>query len=111
MFPRLILGTIEGFGSSVCHGCSGEQEQNSSIPDGIWRHNKSSIIDAWRPDHDQVQAMTSRTVSLEMGYNKPAAPSCTWCDPAPNNCTEQNGPCAAMILAVPIFEGEHQPAK
>jgi hypothetical protein len=29
------------------------------IPDSIWRNNKGAIIDARRPDHDHVQAMTA----------------------------------------------------
>ncbi len=35
------------------------QEQNLSIPDSIWRHNKGAIIDTRRPNHDNVQAMNA----------------------------------------------------
>ncbi len=36
-----------------------EQQQNPSIPDCLWRHNKGAIIDTLRPNHDNVQAMTA----------------------------------------------------
>ena len=52
-------GTIEGLGSSVGHSRSTEQEQYTSIPNCVWRYNESSIIDARRPNHDGVHAMTS----------------------------------------------------
>ncbi len=58
-FQGWYEGTIEGPGSSVCHDSNGEQEQNSWLPDCIWWHNKSSIIDAQEPNHDKVQSMTS----------------------------------------------------
>ncbi len=42
-FQGWYEGTIEGFGFSFCYGCSGEQEQNSRVPDCIWRHNKAPL--------------------------------------------------------------------
>ena len=53
-------GTIKGLGSSVGHNRSREQEQDTSIPDWLWRYNESSIIDARRPNHDGVHGMTSK---------------------------------------------------
>ena len=58
-FQGWYEGTIEGLGSSVGHSRSREQEQDTSIPDWLWRYNESSIIDAWRPNHDEVHSMTS----------------------------------------------------
>ena len=52
-------GTIEGLGSSVGHCIGREQEQHTSIPDRLWRYDEGSIIDARRPNHDEVHAMTS----------------------------------------------------
>ena len=58
-FQGWYEGTIEGLGSSVGHSRSREQQQYTSIPDWLWRHNESSIIDARRPNHDEVHLMTS----------------------------------------------------
>ena len=58
-FQGWYEGTIEGLGSSVGHSRSREQEQYTSIPNCVWRYNESSIIDARRPNHDGVHAMTS----------------------------------------------------
>ena len=52
-------GTLEGLGSSVRHSRSGEQEQYTSIPDGIGRDNESPIVDTRRPYHDEVQSVTA----------------------------------------------------
>ena len=58
-FQGWYKGTIKRLGSSVCHSRSREQEQYTSIPYWLWRHNKSSIIDARWPNHDGVHSMTS----------------------------------------------------
>ena len=52
-------GSIKRLGSSVCHSRGREQEQYTSIPYWLWRHNESSIIDARWPNHDGVHSMTS----------------------------------------------------
>ena len=58
-FQGWYKGTIERLGSSVGHSRSREQEQYTSIPYWLWRHNESSIIDAGWPNHDGVHSMTS----------------------------------------------------
>ena len=93
-------GTIEGLGSSVGHSRSREQEQHTSIPDCLWRYDESSIINA-----------IFGTFSTETDCSKPAALPCTWCAPAPNNCTVQNGPCVWPILAAPMSQGGQLPDK
>lgn len=58
-FQEWDEGTFEGLGASVRHSRCGEQEQYTSIPDWSRRDNESSIIDTWRPYHDEVQSMTA----------------------------------------------------
>ncbi len=36
-----------------------EQQQNPSIPDCLWRHNKGAVINTLRPNYDKVQAVTA----------------------------------------------------
>ncbi len=49
---------FEGLGYSVSGSRCWEQQQNPSIPDCLWRHNKGAIIDTRRPNHDNAQART-----------------------------------------------------
>ncbi len=58
-FQGWYEGTLKGLGSSVGHSRSRELEQYTGIPDWIWRHNESSIVDARRPNHDGIHSMTS----------------------------------------------------
>ena len=51
--------TVEGLGPSVCFSRNWEQEQYSSIPNCFRRHNKSSIIDSRRPNHDRIHSVTA----------------------------------------------------
>jgi len=44
--------------------------------------------------------------SQEMDCSKPSEPHCTWCAPAPNNCTEQNDPCVWQTPAIPMSPEE-----
>jgi hypothetical protein len=47
----------------------------------------------------------------EMGCCKPVGHPCIWYDPAPNSYTEQNDPCAWLILGIPRSRGEQPPIK
>ncbi len=58
-FQRRHKGTIEGLGSSVCHSRGWEQKQHTSISDSFRWYNKSSIVDSWRPNHDEVHSLTT----------------------------------------------------
>jgi hypothetical protein len=58
-FQRRHKCTIEGLGPSFSRNRRREQQKNPSIPDSIWQHNESTIIDTLRQNHDEVQAMTA----------------------------------------------------
>jgi hypothetical protein len=58
-FQSRHKGAIEGLGSCVCSSRGCEQKQHPSIPDSIRRDNERAIVDFWRPNHDEVQSVTS----------------------------------------------------
>jgi hypothetical protein len=51
--------TFEGLGSSVRCSRWWKKKQNPSVPDRILRHNEITIINSWRPNHDEIQSMTA----------------------------------------------------
>ncbi len=50
---------FEGLGSNVSCSRCWKQQQNPSIPDCLWRHNKGAVINTRGPDYDKVQAVTA----------------------------------------------------
>ena len=58
-FHRGYKGTIEGFGSCVCHSRGREQDQYPPIPDRIGGDYKCPMFDTRRPNHDEVHSVTA----------------------------------------------------
>jgi hypothetical protein len=74
-------------------------EANLSIPDGIWRHNKGTIIDTLLPNHDPSNDCCER---VWWEISKPLGHHCIWYDSAPNSYAEQKDPCIWLILEIPM---------
>ncbi len=86
-FHRRHKWAVEGLGPSVCLSRGWEQEQYLGMTDCFLRHNKSSIVDSWRQNHDRVQSVTAVVCFCRKQaavYLLHSAHQGTWCVLAPN---------------------------